>query len=157
MDDSSHVSEPHVRNVHPPAWLMRRVVNPLNRVIARSPLGRFMGPVVLLEFDGCRTGKHYAVPVMSYDYDGETVVFTDGRWASNFTTRSPVTVRRRGKTYTGVAELADEADVAAALRSVLAGLGSPRRVGLEIDEGHTPTDAELRSVRSLIRLDVGRS
>jgi len=115
-----------------------------------------MGPVVLLEFVGRRSGKRYAVPVMSYDFDGATVVFTDGRWAWNFVDGAPVTLRRRGKIYTGVAELADESDVAPALRAVLAGLRSPRRVGLDIDAGHTPTDAELRSVRSMIRLDVGR-
>jgi hypothetical protein len=74
-------------------------MNPVNRVIARSPLGRIMGPVILLEFDGRRSGKHYAVPVMSYEYDGATVVFTDGRWALNFSDRAPFVMRRRGQTY----------------------------------------------------------
>jgi len=156
MDDSSHDSEQHLRNAHPPAWLMT-ILNPVNRVIARSPLGHFMGSVILLEFDGRRSGKHYAVPVMSYEYNGATVVFTDGRWALNFRDGAPVVVRRRGQTYEGVAELAERDDVAAALRRVLAGLRSPRRVGLHIDAGHTPTDAELRSLRQLIRLDVERA
>jgi hypothetical protein len=113
-----------------------------------------MGPVVLLEFDGRRSGKHYAVPVMSYEYKGATVVFTDARWAANFKGGAPVVVRRRGEAYAGVGELAERADVAAALRAVLAGLRSPRRVGLDIDTGHEPTDAELRSMRSVIRLNV---
>jgi hypothetical protein len=155
VEDSSHESGQHVRNAHPPAWLIK-VVNPLNRIVARSPLGRLMGPVVLLEFDGRHSGKHYAVPVMSYDYNGATVVFTDGRWASNFKGGAPVIVRRGGQTYTGVAELADGDDVAAALRAVLVGLRSPRRVGLRIEAGHTPTDDELRSMRSLILLNVAR-
>ena len=155
MDDSSHDSEQHLRNEHPPAWLMT-ILNPVNRVIARSPLGHFMGSVILLEFDGRRSGKHYAVPVMSYEYNGATVVFTDGRWALNFRDGAPVVVRRRGQRYKGVGLLADS-DVADALRAVLAELRSPRRVGLNIDAGHTPTDAELRSMRQLIRLDVERS
>ena len=154
MNASSREAEQHVRNAHPPAWLMR-LVNPLNRAVARSPLGHLMGPVVLLEFEGRRSGKHYAVPVMSYDYNGATVVFTDGRWASNFKGGAPVTVRRIGRTYTGVADLSEGDDVAPALRAVLAGLRSPRRVGLSIDTGHVPTDAELRSLRVLIRLNVG--
>jgi F420H(2)-dependent quinone reductase len=154
--DSSHDSKQLVCNAHPPAWLMT-IANPVNRVIARSPLGHFMGPVILLEFDGRRSGKHYAVPVMSYEYNGATVVFTDGRWALNFSDGASVVVRRRGQTYKGVAQLADTDDVATALRAVLAGLRSPRRVGLDIDEGHTPTDAELRSIRRLIRLNVERS
>jgi hypothetical protein len=153
MDDSSHDADQHVRNAHPPDWLLA-VLNPANRVLARSRLGRVMGPVILLEFDGRRSGKHYAVPVMSYEYNGATVVFTDGKWASNFSNGAPVVVRRRGQTYKGFAELADRDDVGAALRAVLAGLRSPRRVGLDIDAGHTPTDAELGSLRQLIRLDV---
>jgi hypothetical protein len=103
MDDSSRASEQHVRNVHPRAWLMR-ILNPGNRVVARSWFGRFMGPVVLLEFDGRRSGKHYAVPVMSYEYGGSTVVFTDARWASNFKGGAPVVVRRRGQRFAGVGE-----------------------------------------------------
>jgi len=156
MNDSNDDSERHVRNAHPPAWLIA-MMNPVNRVLARSPFGRFMGPVILLEFDGRRSGNHYAVPVMSYEYNGATVVFTDGRWALNFRDGAPVVVRRRGQTYEGIAELAERDDVAPALRRVLAGLRSPRRVGLHIDAGHTPTDAELRSMRQLIRLDVERA
>ena len=156
MEDSAHPSDEHVRNVHPPEWLMKKLVNPINRTIGRSPLGRLMGPVVVLEFDGRKTGKHYAVPVMSYDYNSATVVFTDGRWAANFKGGARVVVHRRGQKYTGIAELADRDEVATALRAVLAGLRSPRRVGLDIDTGHTPTDAELRSMRSLIRLNVER-
>jgi hypothetical protein len=156
MEDSERSPEEHVRNVHPPEWLMKKIVNPINRTVGRSRLGRLMGPVVVLEFDGRKSGKHYAVPVMSYDYNGATVVFTDGRWAANFEGGAPVVVHRRGQKYPGAAELADRDEVATALRAVLAGLRSPRRVGLDIDTGHTPTDAELRSMRSLIRLDVGR-
>src|SRR3954465_11209705 len=154
MEDSENQSEPHVRNVHPPEWLMKSVVNPINRTVGRSRLGRLMGPVVVVEFDGRKSGKHYAVPVMTYGYEGATVVFTDGRWAANFKGGAPVVVHRRGRKYTGVAELAEQDEVAAALRAVLADLRSPRRVGLEIDADHTPTDAELRSLRSLIRLNI---
>lgn len=156
MDDSEQPSVEHVRNVHPPEWLMKKIVNPINRTVGRSPLGRLMGPVVVLEFDGRKTGKQYAVPVMSYDYNGATVVFTDGRWAANFKGGAPVVVHRRGRKYSGSAELADRDEVGAALRTVLAGLRSPRRVGLDVDAGHTPTDTELRSMRSLIRLNVGQ-
>ena len=100
MEESEHPSERHVRNVHPPEWLMKKIVNPINRTVGRSPLGRLMGPVVVLEFDGRKSGKHYAVPVMSYDYNGATVVFTDGRWAANFKGGAPVVVHRRGQKYT---------------------------------------------------------
>jgi len=146
-------SPQHLRNAHPPALAMK-IMNPVNRAVARTPLGRLLGPVVLLEFDGRRSGKHYAVPVMTYDYDGATVVFTDARWASNFIGGAPVRLRRRGLSYTGFAEVADAAEAAVALRAVLAHLRSPRRVGLVIDPGHTPTDAELSSLRSMIRLYV---
>ena len=154
MSGSEQPTEEHVRNAHPPEWLMKKVVNLINRTVGRSRLGRLMGPVVVIEFDGRKTGKHYAVPVMTYDYNGATVVFTDGPWAANFKGGVPVVVHRRGRQYTGVGELADRDEVAPALRAVLAGIRSPRRVGLQIDAGHTPTDAELEAMRSLIRLNL---
>jgi len=153
MAEETPESSQHDRNAHPPALAMK-IMNPVNRAVARTSLGRLLGPVVLLEFDGRRSGKHYAVPVMTYDYNGATVVFTDARWASNFIGGAPIRLRRRGRSYSGVAEVADSAEAAVALRAVLARLRSPRRVGLVIDEGHTPTDVELSSMRSLVRLHV---
>jgi len=143
-----------VRSVHPPALVMR-VVNPVTRALARSRIGARFGSLTVLEFEGRRSGKHYAIPVVAHEYDGVSVVFTDARWYANFDGGAPVVVRRAGRTSKGVGRLvSDSAAAAAGLRSVLAGLKSPRGVGLAIDAGHVPTDAELSCARHMIRLEV---
>jgi hypothetical protein len=152
MNDRS--TEP-VRNAHPPGWLMH-LANPLTRLVVRSPLGRRLDSLAVLSFDGRRSGKHYAVPAMTYDYDGAAVVFTDAGWAWNFEGGAPVAVQRGGHTSTGTALMADAADGAAGLRAVLANVSSPRKIGIAIDDGHVPTDAELASVRAMIRLELDR-
>ena len=131
------------------------LANPVTRAVVRSPLGRRLDSLAVLYFDGRRSGKHYAVPAMTYDYDGATVVFTDAGWAWNFEGGAPVAVQRSGHTRWGTARRADAGDGAAGLRAVLADLKSPRGIGLAIDDGHVPTDAELASVRAMIRLEIG--
>jgi hypothetical protein len=146
-----------VRSAHPPAWLMR-VANPVSRAVAGSPLGRHFGSLAVLHFDGRRSGKRYAVPVMTHVCHGAPVVFTDARWAVNLAGGAPVVVRRGGTTRAGVATVVtDPREAADGLRAVLAGLRNPRGVGLIIDDGHTPTDAELNAVRTMIRLDLDRA
>ena len=143
-----------VRSAHPPAWLMRSVVNPVSRALARSPFGRRFGALTVLEFDGRSSGKRYAIPVMSYDHNGP-VVFTDAPWATNLVGGVPVVVRRAGRTRSGFAAVvSDPHEAADGLRAVLAGLRSPRGIGLVIDKDHVPTDAELNAVRRMIRIEL---
>jgi hypothetical protein len=146
----------HVRSVHPPAWVMR-VVNHVTRALAGSPLGGWFGSLAVLHFDGRRSGKRYAVPVMTYELNGP-VVFTDARWAANFAGGAPIVVRRGGRTRSGFAGVvADPHEAAEGLRAVLAGLRSPRGVGLAIDKDHVPTDAELNAARTMIRVELAGS
>jgi hypothetical protein len=146
-----------VRSAHPPAWLMRSVVNPVTRALARSPFGRRFGALTVLHFDGRRSGKRYAVPVMTYDHNGP-VVFTDAAWATNLVGGVPVVVRRAGRTRSGFAAVvSDPHEAADGLRAVLAGLRSPRGIGLVIDKDHVPSDAELNAVRRMIRIELAGS
>jgi hypothetical protein len=145
--------EQRVRSAHPPAWLMR-IANPVTRAVAGSRLGSRFGSLTVLHFDGRKSGRHYAVPVMAYDYNGAPVVFTDAGWAANFAGGAPVTVRRGGRTRTGLARVADPRAAADGLRAVLGTLRNPRGVGLAIDKGHVATDAELNAVRAMICLDL---
>jgi hypothetical protein len=145
--------EQPVRSAHPPAWLMR-IANPVTRAVAGSRLGRRFGSLTVLHFEGRKSGRRYAVPVMAYDYNGAPVVFTDAGWAANFVDAAPVGVRRGGRTRTGVARVADPREAADGLRAVLETLRNPRGVGLAIDEGHEPTDGELNAVRSMVFLDL---
>lgn len=129
------------------------MVNPCVRALLSSPLGRQAGRLSLLRFTGRRTGRRYAVPVLVYDVDGEPTVFTDGAWAANFRGGHLVTVVGRGRGRTAVADLVQDPEaVGTALRAVLAEERSPRRLGLDIDAGHEPTDNELCAVRVMIRI-----
>ena len=133
---------------------MRAVVNPVTRALAGSLLvGRFHS-LAVLHFDGRRSGKRYAVPVMTYEHNGP-VVFTDARWADNFVGGAPIVVRSGGRTRSGFAGVvSDPSEAADGLRAVLAGLRSPRGIGLVIDKDHVPTDAELNAVRMMIRIEL---
>jgi hypothetical protein len=136
---------------------MRAVVNPITRALAGSPVGRSFGALTVLHFDGRRSGKRYAVPVMTYDHNGR-VVFTDAPWATNFVGGAPVVVRRAGRTRSGFATVvSDPHEAADGLRAVLAGLRSPRGIGLVIDKDHVPTDAELNAARTMIRIELAGS
>jgi hypothetical protein len=136
---------------------MRSVVNPVTRALAGSPLGGRFGSLAVLQFDGRRSGKRYAVPVMTYDHNGP-VVFTDAPWAANFVGGAAVVVRRGGRTRSGFAGVVtDPQEAADGLRAVLAGLRSPRGIGLVIDKDHLPTDDELNAVRRMIRIELAGS
>ncbi len=142
-----------VRSAHPPPWVMRGLVNPLVRTVSRTPLGRRMNAIVVLNFDGRRSGRHYSVPAVTHDVVGEMVVFTDAGWAANFAGGRSVTIRHAGSTYPGTGLLIDDSPRAAKMiRDVLAHK-KPRALGLAIDSGHVPTDEELAEARSVIVLE----
>jgi hypothetical protein len=51
-----------VRDGRPPAMLVR-LLNPVARVVLRTPFGRIVKPVALLQFTGRRSGRRYVIPV----------------------------------------------------------------------------------------------
>jgi hypothetical protein len=134
---------------------MRRVVNPVVRRVAVSPLAHSTGSLTLLTFTTRRTGRHLQIPVLAHQLDSSLLVFTDATWAANFRGGRAVTVTRRGHHHRGEARLSeDPRETAAALRAVLRQLPSPRRLGLAIDPQHQPTDDELAALRRMIRVFI---
>ena len=138
-----------VRNAHPPAFVMK-AVNPITRALALSRFGRRFASLTVLQFDGRKTQKRYVIPVMAHELDDALVVFTDARWAENLRGGVAIQVRRGGRTVAASARIADTQESASALRTVLAKLNNPQRLGLRIDEGHIPTDTELINARTVI-------
>lgn len=142
-----------VRSQPPPDWLMRHVVSPLARAVVCSPFGPRTGRLSLLRFVGRRTGRSYEIPVLVHNIDGEPTVITDGTWAVNFHGGHWLTVVNQGRARASRGEFVqDPRSVGPAIRAALAQEGNARRLGLAIDAGHSPTDAELCAVRSMIRL-----
>jgi hypothetical protein len=146
---------PGIRSQPPPAWLMRRLVNPAVRLLARSPLARWTGDLTLLTFTTRRTGRRLHIPVLAHRLGPDLLVFTDAGWAANFRAGRPVTLVRRTRRHRGWAVLSDDpGETATALRAALDKPTSPRRLGLAIEAAYRPTDADLATLRRMIRISI---
>lgn len=134
----------------PPAAL--KAMNVVMRPMLKSPLGRRMPGIMLLEFRGRRTGRTVKVPVNFHLVDGIPMAFTEARWRHNFTAEAQVTVRHRGvvhKTMGTLVPMTPEA-MGFAIRKSLDTGGSAQRMGIRTARGHEPTAAELTELGSAI-------
>lgn len=140
------------RDARPPLLLIG-LLNPVMRIVLRTPLGRVIRPFALLEFDGHRTGRRYRVPVGWHAIESGHTVCTPAPWRVNFRDGIPVTVRFRGHRYEFTGTLDDDPQrVAAALQSLADRRGSLRAVGVDIPPGHRITATDVLAVdRALIR------
>lgn len=142
-----------VRDVRPPLAVVR-VLNPIMRFVLRTPLGRLVGPLALLEFTGRRSGRRHRVPVGWHESNGETLVLTPAPWRANFAGGIRTTVYHRGRRQemTGLL-VTDPLIVTSALQTMFASGTSPRSMGLKVQPGHVITVADVVSVeRAMIRL-----
>ena len=69
------------------------------RPMLRSRLGRRVRGVMLLDFQGRRSGRAMSVPVNFNLVDDVPMAFTDALGRHNFTGGIPVTVRHCGREY----------------------------------------------------------
>ncbi|MDQ3739033.1 MAG: grhN [Actinomycetota bacterium] len=135
------------RDTKPPLLLVL-VLNPILRVVLRTPLGRAIRPFALLEFTGRRSGRTYRVPVGWHSLGTGSAVFTPAPWRANFAGGIHVNVHHCGRrrSLTGTLE-ADLAHVATAMQSLAdQRRGSLRSIGVTIPTGHRVTEADVRAV-----------
>lgn len=136
-----------VRDARPPAALVA-ILNPIMRALLRSPLGRLVTPLALIEFTGRRSGRRYRIPAGWHHADGRPVVFSPAPWRNNFAETWPATVHHRGRAHqmTGIL-IDDPKETARALESVIVSGTPPRQVGLAIT-GNPPriTPADVTKV-----------
>ena len=150
MDDGPASAD--VRSAPPPLWLVDYVLNLALRRLLPSRLGRWV-PVAMLHVTGRRSGRQYRIPLLAYDVDDGTVLFTDAAWALNFRGGAEAELVRGGRRRRVRGELAEEgARVGPWLREVLAAGSSARLLGLAIRRGHVPTDEEAAAVRRAVLL-----
>ena len=120
----------------PPAPVLA-VLNPLMRLVLRTPAGRAVPGLALLEFRGRRTGRRYRVPVGLHEVDGVSFVVTPARWRANFAGGAPAELRNRGRATPVVGTLVRDPDaVAALIRRVIADGTDPRLIGLRMAADH---------------------
>src|SRR4051794_25943974 len=86
-----------IRSAPPPRPLMRWLVNPVMRLLLRSPMGRRLPSLLLLEFTGRRTGRGMRVPVLGHPFGDHLYVCTDAPWAANFESGRELSVVRAGR------------------------------------------------------------
>ena len=101
-------------------WLMNHLVNPMLRVLLRSPLhGLLSDSILLLTYRGKKSGKQYTLPVQ-YVRIGQTFYILPGlperkTWWRNLTGGAPVDLWVRGEKLAAQAQAVsgrqDESDL----------------------------------------------
>ncbi|QIN79710.1 DUF385 domain-containing protein [Rubrobacter marinus] len=135
----------------PPRFLMR-AMNVVPRIVLRSPLhGLMSGNVLLLAFDGRKSGRRYVTP-MSYARAGEIVLMsTEAPWWKNLADGgADVEMRLRGREVAGFAEaVTDEEAVVEGIGEIVRLYpGYGRFVGVGLDEEGSPDrEAVVRAAR----------
>ncbi len=146
-----------VRLNPPPRGLMRGV-NPFIRALLKSRvMGKRMSPIMLIEFEGRRSGRVIRIPVARHVVDGEILTLTGRQWRWNFEGGAPVTAIHRGRVLTGTAQLVSREGqaVGTAVRAMLDNGTPPFIIGISIPRKHNPTVAELDGMGgSLIRFEL---
>ena len=128
----------------PPAF-----ANKIMAGILRSPLhGLLSGMMMLVTFAGRKSGKQFTTPVSQIRLGGRLLFFSSGaRWVRNLRGGAPFTVRIKGRDQRAAAEIVDDPEaVLRVTKEYLAkeGVGKAYMLGLSLDKGRQPTDAELR-------------
>lgn len=149
--DPVHVG---VRDARPPAIVVR-LTNTIMRRLLRTPVGRLIKPLALLEFVGRRSGARHRV-VVGWHRDGtELIVVTPAAWRANFENGHPATVYWSGRRTLVVGVLDTEPSrVATVLSALLEAGGSARAFALHIPDGHTLDATDItRTNRAVIRFE----
>ena len=126
-----------------------KAVNGVVRLLLRSPLHSLLsGRLMLLTYEGSRTGRTYAIPVAYYRWTEDEVWAFGARtgWVSNFRTPHTVHLRIRGKKVQAEASaVEDQNEVADLLEELIARNGpSPAQdpfLGLPHDRQPTRDEA----------------
>jgi F420H(2)-dependent quinone reductase len=96
-------------------WFMNKVINPLMRLILRSPLhGMVSAAILLISYTGHKTGKEYTLPVQ-YAQEKNVIYIMPGEpknktWWRNLRGGAPVRVTLRGKQVQGKGWVLDPAE-----------------------------------------------
>ena len=143
-----------VTDARPPTAIVA-MLNPINRVLLRGPIGHAIKPLALIEFNGRRSGRQLRVPVLWHAVGDGGYVFSPAPWRANFAGGAIATVTHLGRTQSMRGTLITNPTlVADALNGLLAAGTKPNHTGLAIPRHHELTPNDVNSVRrALIRFD----
>ena len=139
-------STPRPQERRRPPMIIFRLLNPLFRLLLRSPLHRLLsGQLILLTFTGRRSGRRYTTPV-GYAQTGDMLLTgTEGRWKYNLRGGARVSVRLRGRERGGIAEVVDdEAGLLEGYRTILTlAPNYGRAIGLQLGPDGVPNREDV--------------
>ena len=99
---------PAITVSHPPEALLR-VVNPTLKLVLRTP---FAGParrqLMVVNFTGRKSGRHYSIPLSAHLIDNVLYAMTGASWKYNFRDGATAQVLHDGKTRTMRGELIED-------------------------------------------------
>jgi len=149
-DGNDAVGERYVETQDPPIpEVAFRVINPLIKLLLRSPLHSLVSDsLMLITFTGRKTGEEYTTPVGYWMNDGRVIVTTHSPWWRNLEGGRPVTLRLRGGHREGIATPQPDPEVVATYiqESIdRRGVDAARRLGIRIAGDRKPTLEELKS------------
>lgn len=159
----SSVPQKAVERVHPPRWVIKKLVNPVARRVLLKDRGQMSDNILLLHYRGRRSGTAYDVPVGYRIVNGRVALFTNSGWRHNFEVPLDVEVTIRGERRGARAELLDDPGAVAAIYERLIdemGLeDASRQLGIKINVDRKPTHEELAGMAresglSIVWLDV---
>ncbi len=143
-----------VVDARPPAFVVR-LTNLILRSLLRTPIGRAVKPIALLEFTGRRSGIRRRVVVGWHCEGTKGVVVTPAPWRTNFESGHLSTVYWCGRRSTVNGTLDTDPDRAAAtVNALLQGGTSARSLALRIPAGHTLNHTDItRTNRAIIHFE----
>jgi hypothetical protein len=102
------LSDIEINELNAPETLFK-VVNPVMKFTLNSPLhGLLDSDLLLLRWEGRRTGKAYTTPVGYHQNGDNLTVFTSSSWKANFKEPYPVEVKLKGEWHSGTAVIQDD-------------------------------------------------
>jgi hypothetical protein len=98
---------------HPPEAFLR-VVNPILKLLLHTPFaGAARNQLMVVNFTGRKSGRHYSIPVSAHVIDDILYAMTGATWKNNFRDGAAAQVLHDGKTTAMRGELiTDKAQVA---------------------------------------------
>lgn len=145
---------------HPPEALLR-VVNPILKLVLHTP---FAGParnqLMVVDFTGRKSGRHYSIPLSAHVIDGILYAMTGATWKNNFRNGATAQILHDGKTTTMRGELiADKAHVTDLYSRCVESYGvkrAERAMGLGFRDHQMPTHDQFAEAVDQLRLTAIR-
>ncbi len=124
------------------------IVNKTMKIILRSPLhGMISKSILLVTFNGRKSGKTYTTPVSYSQQNGQVHIFSHAAWWKNLKKDAKVTLRIRGRDIQGLAEpvTEDKEAIASGLASHLRKVPSDSRYyDVSFDDQGNPRSEEVK-------------